>query len=439
MAVMAYKCPEHTITVVDVNAARIEAWNSDRLPIYEPGLHEIVMKVRGKNLFFSTKIAACIRDADIVFVSVNTPTKTYGEGKGRAADLRYWEQTARSIVDASTRDKIIVEKSTVPVRTAEAMERILNANDKGIHFDVLSNPEFLAEGTAIDNLLHPDRVLIGSREDASGIRARQRIVALYRNWVAHDNIVTSNVWSAELSKLASNAFLAQRISSINSISALCEKTGADIEEVSYAIGRDTRIGNKFLRASAGFGGSCFKKDILNLVYLCEWFHLPEVARYWESVVSMNEYQKRRFVRHVTASLFNTLVDKHICLFGFSFKPHTGDTRESPAIDIARMLVNEGAWVTITDPEALGHVPDDLSDVYDRIRVCEDPYTAVNGVHGICVLTGWPVYASLDYERIFQQMEKPAHLFDACNLLNVKEMEKAGFHVYSLGRSTRTII
>ncbi len=432
MAVIAHKCPEYTVVVVDINVSRIDAWNSETLPIYEPGLEEIVKKVRGKNLFFSTAVQENIRDAGIIFVSVNTPTKMYGEGKGKAADLRYWEQTARSIVRASDGDKIIVEKSTVPVQTAEAMEYILNANDKGIRFDVISNPEFLAEGTAIRDLLDPDRVLIGSRENETGINARSRIQEIYSHWVPKERILTTNVWSSELSKLASNAFLAQRISSINSISALCEKTGADIDEVANAIGKDSRIGEKFLKASIGFGGSCFKKDILNLVYLCEFFNLEEVARYWENVVAINQYQQHRFVKNIMQRMFNTLADKRICLFGFAFKANTGDTRESPAIAISRMLLQEGAFLSVHDPKALPGARNDLKEYEDRVEYCDDPYAAAKNAHAVLLLTEWEIYSQLHYERIFPEMQKPAFVFDGRNILNHKKLQNEGFNVYALG-------
>ncbi|MBN2568020.1 MAG: nucleotide sugar dehydrogenase, partial [Deltaproteobacteria bacterium] len=337
MAMIAAKCPQYKVTVVDIDSDKIDRWNSKDLPIYEPGLDEIVCAARGKNLFFSTDIEAAIIEHDIIFVSVNTPTKTFGDGAGMAADLQYWEKTARQIRDHSNRDKIIIEKSTLPVRTAEALERILTASNSGVHFEVLSNPEFLAEGTAIRDLEAPDRVLIGSRETEEGCRARDELIEIYTHWVPRERILTSSVWSSELSKLVSNAFLAQRISSINSISALCEKTEADVSEVARAVGMDSRLGPKFLNASVGFGGSCFQKDILNLVYLCRYYGLKDVADYWEGVVRINDYQKERFVHNMLGSMFNTLAGKKICLFGFAFKANTGDTRESPALYVTRML------------------------------------------------------------------------------------------------------
>jgi UDPglucose 6-dehydrogenase len=432
MAAIAAKCPQYKVTVVDINPDRIAAWNSDHLPIYEPGLLDVVKKARGRNLFFSTEIDRGIEEAEVIFVSVNTPTKTFGAGAGKAADLQYWEKTARNIVKVSSSDKIIVEKSTLPVRTARAMERILNANDKGIHFEVLSNPEFLAEGTAMEDLDHPDRVLIGAPETESGIRARDVLVEIYANWIPRDRILTSNVWSSELSKLTANAFLAQRISSINSISALCEKTEANVNEVAKAIGMDGRIGSRFLGASVGFGGSCFKKDILNLVYICENYGLTEVARYWESVVSINDYQKRRFVQTMLRVMFNTIAGKRIALFGFAFKADTGDTRESPSIDITRQLLEERAQVIVTDPEAIPNAKKDLAGCRDRVTFVDDPYEAAAGAHAIAVLTEWDLYRTLDYQRVFDGMEKPSFIFDGRNILDHRKLYEIGFNVFPLG-------
>ncbi len=437
MAMIAQKCPQYEITIVDINAARIDAWQTDDLPIYEPGLLEVVKLVRGKNLFFSTDIDSNIKKADIIFVSVNTPTKTYGEGEGKAADLQFWEKTARSIMNASESDKIIIEKSTLPVRTAYAMERILNVNTKGIHFDILSNPEFLAEGSAIKDLENPDRVLIGSRETASGIKARNEVVDIYANWIPRNKILTSNLWSAELSKLVANAFLAQRISSINSISALCEKTEANISEVSNAIGTDSRIGNKFLNASVGFGGSCFKKDILNLVYICESYGLHEVARYWESVVKINSYQEKRFVKNMITLMFNTVSGKNVALFGFAFKANTGDTRESPAIYVARHLINEHAKLTITDPKAIGNAKEELKpylkEDISSVQFTENPYEAAKDAHAIAILTEWNEYRDLDYKKIFELMEKPAFIFDGRDILDHEKLFKIGFNVSAIGK------
>jgi UDPglucose 6-dehydrogenase len=436
MAVIALKCPEVKVNVVDINSEKILAWNSNELPIYEPGLLEIVKKVRNKNLFFSTDIDSAIKESDIIFVSVNTPTKTFGEGTGKAADLQYWEKTARKIIDVAETDKIIVEKSTLPVKTALAMERILNANKKGIHFEVVSNPEFLAEGSAIKDLLEPDRVLIGTHETKSGLSARKELVELYAHWVDRDKIITSNVWSSELSKLTANAFLAQRISSINSISALCEKTEADIAEVSYAIGKDSRIGNRFLAPSVGFGGSCFKKDILNLVYLCEYYGLFEVAKYWENVIMINDYQINRFVKNMIHAMFNTIADKKITIFGFAFKANTGDTRESPAIYICKKLYEEHARLIIYDPKAIPNAKIDLAEC-KGIEYKEDPYASVEGSHAIAVCTEWDEFKKLNYKKIYNSMAKPAFIFDGRNILDHKVLYEIGFNVYPIGKKPLT--
>ncbi|MGH9314811.1 MAG: nucleotide sugar dehydrogenase [Vicinamibacterales bacterium] len=437
MAVIADRCPNVRVTVTDTNSERINAWNSDDLPIYEPGLDAVIGRTRGRNLFFSTALATGIQSADIIFVSVNTPTKTFGEGAGRAADLQYWEKTARDILAYANCGKIVVEKSTLPVRTAAAMARILNSNGKGLQFQVLSNPEFLAEGTAIKDLERPDRVLIGSEETPDGIRARRAVVDLYSNWVSRERIIESNVWSAELSKLTANAFLAQRISSINSISALCEKTEADIDDVAHAIGTDSRIGPKFLKASVGFGGSCFRKDILNLVYIAETYGLKEVARYWESVVRMNEWQEARFVHNMLASMFNTVAGKRIALFGSAFKANTGDTRESPALAVARDLLAERAHVVITDPKAIANARANLSGVEGTVDFEDDPYAAAAGSHAIAVLTEWDVYRTLDYRRIFEAMVKPAFLFDGRNILDHDALYAVGFNVFPIGKRPLT--
>jgi len=432
MTMIALKNPGYKVIVVDINSERIRAWNSENLPIYEPGLLEIVHKVRDKNLFFSTDIENGIKEAHIIFVSVNTPAKTYGHGTGYAADLQYWEKTARQILELSDSSKIVVEKSTLPVRTAEAMERILNSNESDISFEILSNPEFLAEGTAIKDLENPDRVLIGSRETESGLRARDEIVQLYSSWIEKEKILTSNVWSTELSKLTANAFLAQRISSINSISALCEETEANIQEVAYAVGTDSRIGLKFLNASVGFGGSCFKKDIFNLVYLCRHYRLDEVADYWESVVKMNEYQVERFVLKMLKSMFNTIAGKRIALFGFAFKANTGDTRESPAIYVTKKLLSEMANVAISDPKALENAKIVLKECKENVEYCPDPYVAAKNAHAIAVLTEWECYKTLDYKKILESMEKPAFIFDGRNILPHKELFEMGFNVIPIG-------
>jgi len=437
MAVIAKHCPQHRVVVVDINEARIRAWESDQLPIYEPGLLEVVQAARGKNLFFSTEVNHHISEADIIFVSVNTPTKSFGQGAGKAADLQYWEKTARQILENSTSSKIVVEKSTLPVRTAEAMEQILNSNSNGLHFDILSNPEFLAEGTAIQDMENPDRVLIGGKDSISGQKAVQAIVEIYAQWVSRERIITTNLWSSELSKLAANAFLAQRVSSINAISALCEKTGADVNEVAHAIGRDSRIGPRFLRASVGFGGSCFRKDILNLVYLCEYYSLDEVANYWEQVIRMNDHQQARFVSIMVSSMFNTVAGKRIALFGAAFKANTSDTRESPALAICRGLLEERAAVVLTDPHALDNARANLGDAASQVVFELDPYVAARGAHAIAILTEWSQFAELDYNTIYKSMDKPAFIFDGRNILDHKMLYDIGFNVFAIGKPPLT--
>lgn len=437
MAVIAGHCPEYRITVVDINRARIDAWNSDELPIFEPGLDEVVKAQRGKNLFYSTDIAKGIREADIIFVSVNTPTKTFGAGAGKASDLQYWEKTARSILQYAESDKIVVEKSTLPVRTAQALQRVLQANTRGLKFHIVSNPEFLAEGTAIRDLEAPDRVLIGGDEDPEGQKAVRAICDIYAHWVPEDRIITTNLWSSELTKLVANALLAQRISSVNSLSALCERTGADIDEVTSAAGRDTRIGAKFLKAGIGFGGSCFKKDILNLVYLCDFYGLPEVARYWESVVKINEFQARRFVNNMLSAMFNTVADKKIAVLGFAFKADTGDTREAPAITVCRELLEEHARLAIYDPRALANARRDLADVAGPgVEFCDDPYEACREAAAVVVMTDWAEFKSLDFRKIFDGMLKPAFLFDGRNCVDHDRAFEAGFNVYPIGKSPK---
>lgn len=437
MVMIASKCPDYKVTVVDINPERIAAWNSDRLPVYEPGLDAIVRKTRGRNLFFSTDVEGQIQENDIIFVCVNTPTKTFGAGAGMAADLQYWEKTARQILENSKTPKIVIEKSTLPIKTAQAMERILSSGKKNVTFDVLSNPEFMAEGTAISDLENPDRVLIGSRETRSGLAARAALVEIYTRWLPRKKIITSNIWSAELSKLVANAFLAQRVSSINSISALCEKADADISEVAHAVGTDSRIGAKFLKAGIGFGGSCFKKDILNLVYLCRFYGLPEVAAYWESVVKINEYQQDRFIANILRSMFNTLAGKKICVLGFAFKADTGDTRESPAIHITRKLLAEHAEVVISDPQALSNAEADLAHEKGKISYVEDPYRAAEGCHALAVMTDWEAYRKLDYRKIYKSMVKPAFLFDGRNIVDHRKCFEIGFNVFPIGKPALT--
>lgn len=436
MAVIADKCPDYRVTVVDINQSRIDAWNSDKLPVFEPGLAEVVARCRNRNLFYSTDIPGEIKRSDIIFVSVNTPTKTFGYGAGKAADLQFLEKTARSIVEYAESDKIVVEKSTLPVRTAQALSRVLHANTKGIHFQIVSNPEFLAEGTAIADLESPDRVLIGGMETPEGHKAMEEVSAIYENWVPKERIITTNIWSSELTKLVSNALLAQRVSSVNSISALCERTGADIDQVTAAAGRDKRIGARFLKAGLGFGGSCFKKDILNLVYLCEHYGLPEVAAYWEEVVKLNDYQAKRFVENMLGAMFNTVADKRIGVLGFAFKADTGDTRESPAIAVCRQLLEEHAELFIYDPKALENAKQDMIG-YQKVHFCEDPYEALKGVHAIVVATDWQCFKELDYQKIFDNMEKPAFIFDGRNLLDRKKLFEIGFNIYGIGKKPLT--
>ncbi|WPJ95017.1 UDP-glucose 6-dehydrogenase [Coraliomargarita algicola] len=436
MAMIAHKCADHTVTVVDLNQSRIDAWNSDTLPIYEPGLDAVVREARGKNLFFSTDVDTAIHEAEMIFISVNTPTKTYGVGAGRAADLRFIEKCARKIAEVSQGDKIVVEKSTLPVRTAESVKRILQANSKGRKFQILSNPEFLAEGTAIADLQNPDRVLIGGEQSPDGLLAIQKLVDVYANWVPREQIITTNLWSSELSKLTANAFLAQRISSINAISALCEATEANVDEVATAIGTDSRIGPKFLKSSVGFGGSCFQKDILNLVYLCQHFGLPEVANYWEGVITMNDYQKHRFARRVISTLFNTVSDKRIAVLGFAFKKDTNDTRESAAIYICEDLIKEHANLAIYDPKVTEvQIRQDLNVSVENphVSVCEDAYTATEGAHAVLILTEWDEFKTLDYQRIYDQMQMPAFLFDGRNLLDLEALNRIGFEASGIGQ------
>lgn len=437
MAVVAKHCPHHRVVVVDSNATRIAAWQSEQLPIYEPGLDDVVLSARNRNLFFSTEVNRHIAEADIIFVSVNTPTKSFGQGAGKAADLQFWEKTARQILENSVTPKIVVEKSTLPVRTAEAMEYILNSNSRGLHFDVVSNPEFLAEGTAIRDMESPDRVLVGGRETPSGQKAVAAIAEIYGNWVPKERIITTNVWSSELSKLAANAFLAQRVSSINAIAALCEKTEANVQEVAHAIGLDRRIGPNFLKASIGFGGSCFKKDILNLVYLCEYYGLHEVANYWEQVVTMNEHQQARFVSNMVSAMFNTVAGKRIALFGVAFKANTSDTRESPALNVCRALLEERAEVVITDPYAIDNARYDLGELANRVIFEPDPYAAAQGAHAIAIMTDWNSYADLDYSKIYKGMVKPAFIFDGRNLLNHRQLHEEGFNVHAIGKPPLT--
>ena len=440
MAVIAHQCPDIKVTIVDINAERIAAWNSEdlsQLPVYEPGLAEVVSVARGRNLFFSTDVDKAIDEAQMVFISVNTPTKTYGKGKGQAADLKYIELCARQIAAVAKDDKIIVEKSTLPVRTAEALKSILHNTGNGVEFHILSNPEFLAEGTAIDDLLSPDRVLIGG-EQAEAVEA---LVSIYGRWVDRSRILTTNLWSSELSKLTANAFLAQRVSSINAISELCERTGANVDEVARAIGTDSRIGPKFLKASVGFGGSCFQKDILNLVYIARSYGLQEVAHYWEQVIVMNDHQKGRFADNIVQRLYNTVSGKKIVFYGWAFKKDTNDTRESAAIYVADALLNEEAHITVYDPKVPAEqVYRDLDYLGTRspeenrrlVTVVNDPYEAAKEAHAIAVLTEWDEFKTYNWQTIKQDMMKPAFVFDGRKLLDGNKLKEYGFQYYAIG-------
>ena len=444
MAVIAQKCPHIKVTVVDLNTDRIAKWNDEdvnNIPVYEPGLSDIVKESRGRNLFFSTEVDKAIDEAQLIFISVNTPTKTYGTGKGMAADLKYIELCARQIARVAKDDKIVVEKSTLPVRTAEAIKNILDHTGNGVQFQILSNPEFLAEGTAVQDLLSPDRVLIGGDITKEGQEAIQSLVDVYANWVPKDRILTTNVWSSELSKLTANAFLAQRVSSINAISELCEKTGADVNEVGKAIGMDSRIGPKFLKASVGFGGSCFQKDILNLVYISKSFGLNEVADYWEQVIIMNNHQKRRFSKNIVTTLYNTVADKKIAFLGWAFKKDTNDTRESAAIYIADDLIFEKANIAVYDPKVeFEQVISDLSYLETRtkeknnkyIASYQDPYEACKDAHAIAVLTEWDEFKEYDWKKIYDNMLKPAFIFDGRNILDAAKLREIGFQYQAIG-------
>jgi UDPglucose 6-dehydrogenase len=445
MSVIAQKCPDIKVTVVDLNEKRIEDWNNPdvtKIPIYEPGLSDVVAEARGRNLFFSSEVDKAINEADMIFISVNTPTKTYGIGKGMAADLKYIELCARQIARIATSDKIIVEKSTLPVRTAEAVKSILDNTGNGVNFQILSNPEFLAEGTAVDDLLNPDRVLVGGDQTEKGLIAIQSLVDIYARWIPREKILTTNLWSSELSKLTANAFLAQRISSINAMSELCEKTEADVDEVARAIGSDSRIGSKFLKASVGFGGSCFQKDILNLVYIARSYGLNEVADYWEQVIILNDHQKRRFANNMIQTMYNTISDKKIVFLGWAFKKDTNDTRESAAIYVADHLLEEKAKIYVYDPKVSSkQIQNDLNDLETRsaeenkIGVISeaDVYEACKGAHAIAILTEWNEFKTCDWKRIYDGMMKPAFVFDGRNLLDKDAMRNLGFHYNGIGR------
>ncbi len=440
MSVIAQKNPNVIVTVVDLNQARIDAWNDTdlgKLPVYEPGLDAVVADARGRNLFFSTDVEKAIDEADMIFISVNTPTKTYGKGKGQAADLKYIELCARQIAAVAKSDKIVVEKSTLPVRTAAALKSILDNTGNGVNFHILSNPEFLAEGTAVTDLHNPDRVLIGG-EDADAIEA---LVQVYEAWVPRERILTTNLWSSELSKLVANAFLAQRVSSINAISELCEVTGANVDEVSRAIGHDSRIGSKFLKASVGFGGSCFQKDILNLVYIARSYNLTAVADYWEQVIILNDHQKARFAENIIQTMYNTVNGKKIAFLGWAFKKDTNDTRESAAIYVADHLLEEEAHVVVYDPKVPAEqVYKDLDYLGTRspeenrrlVTVINDPYEALQGAHAVSVLTEWDEFKGYDWSQIKEGMKKPAFVFDGRKLLDRAQLTALGFDYYAIG-------
>ena len=445
MAVIALNCPELIVNVVDINFQKIDDWNSDdlsRLPVFEPGLDKVVEKCRGKNLFFSTEVEKNISKADIIFISVNTPTKTIGLGKGYASDLKWIESSARQIAKFARNHTIVVEKSTLPVRTAETIKNILESSEEisdfGMmkepkSFSIISNPEFLAEGSAINDLQNPDRVLIGG-EDQESI---EKVSSIYKSWIDSDKIITTNLWSSELSKLVANAFLAQRISSVNSISALCELTGANIKEVTLAIGKDKRIGEKFLKPGPGFGGSCFKKDILNLVYLCNYYGLYQVADYWEQIVKINYWQQERISSIIIKNLFGTLSNKKLAILGFSFKANTNDTRESPSIAISKNLFKEGSQLNFYDPKVNKDVI--LKEFHEnkyneKLNVCETALDAAKGTDAIIVLTEWEEFHDLNWKLIFQVMRKPAWVFDSRNYLDMDYLRNIGFKVWTLGQS-----
>jgi UDPglucose 6-dehydrogenase len=432
MIVIANKCPEIEVNVVDQNNARIAAWNSDQPPVFEPGLNEMLFKVRGKNLFFNTQIEECVEKADCVFISVNTPTKETGLGKGKASDLRYLESCTRTIAKAAKGYTIIVEKSTLPVRSAETVRTVLNSIGSGKAFDVISNPEFLAEGSAIEDLCNPDRVLIGGDNPV----AIEAITAIYARWVPERKIIQTNLWSAEMAKLTANAFLAQRVSSINSISAFCEATGANISEVAKAVGSDSRIGPKFLKAGVGFGGSCFKKDILNLVYLCEYHGLHQVAEYWRQVVALNEWQKLRISNIIIEKLFNTLACKKIAILGFAFKKNTNDTREAPSISVCKHLLEEGARLSIYDPKVpKARIYSDLGfeDPADnRIECVENAVEACSGADAVVLLTDWDEFETIGWQKISSKMQKPAWIFDTRGCVNQSDCKNAGLNLWVVG-------
>ena len=450
MAVIAIQCPEIKVYVVDHNKEKIKLWNHsnlDKLPVYEPGLKEIIAKTRNKNLFFSSDVEKYIIESEMIFLAVNTPTKQSGEGKGMAADLTNIEKCAKTISEVANQDKIIIEKSTLPVRTAEKLKQILNSKNNDIKFEILSNPEFLAEGTAIKDLFKSDRVLIGSEDTESAKEAVEKLFEIYERWIPKEKILLTNIWSSELSKLASNAFLAQRISSINSLSALCEKTGAKIQEVASAVGKDIRIGDKFLNASIGFGGSCFKKDILNLVYLSNYYGLNEVGEYWHQVVKINDYQKSRFVKKILESLQNRIVNSKIVLMGWSFKKNTNDSRESASIYLANELIKKGANIIVIDPLSnISKIKKDLTDFAggddideyssnefnEKIQFSTSCLEAAKNAHAVVISTEYDEFKNYNWKKLYSIVTKPALIFDGRILLDRNKLEKIGFNLYQIG-------
>ena len=451
MAVFAFHCPDVKIYVSDINEERINAWNNNdisNLPIYEPGLDKLISRCRNKNLFFTTNINESICNADMIFLSVNTPTKSRGIGAGKASDLKWVEASTREIAKYSKGHTIVVEKSTIPVKTARTIQKILSNSqaknkDHSIKtFSVLSNPEFLSEGTAIRDLQMPDRVLIGGENET----AIEALVDLYLKWVPNEKIIRTNLWSSELSKLTANAFLAQRISSINTISALCEATGADVKQVSVAIGMDSRIGNKFISPGPGFGGSCFQKDILNLVYLCEYYNLFEASKYWEEVIKINNWQKDRIFKVIVTSLFGTVAEKKLAILGFSFKADTNDTRNSASIKICMNLLEEGAILSIYDPKVEQmQIKKDFqsSSIYYKTEIKEEQWVKANSIekaiqdsHAVIILTEWKEFENINWDKIIQKMNRPAWIFDARSIVDVEKAEKAGFHVWQIGNTQK---
>ena len=445
MAVIADRCKDINVNVVDINAKRIDAWNSEDLsdlPVFEPGLDTVIKRCRQRNLFFSTDVIKNIKKADIIFISVNTPTKNNGVGAGQASDLKWIEECSRQIAKYATGHTIIVEKSTVPVRTAETIKTILKCYVDELSkssiktFSVLSNPEFLAEGTAINDLNSPDRVLIGGDDN----EAIEVLAKIYQKWIAPSKIIRTKIWSSELSKLTANAFLAQRISSINSIAALCEKTEADVVELVDAIGSDKRIGKYFLSSGPGFGGSCFQKDLLNLIYIAKSYGLNQVADYWQAVLNLNHWQKNRISELIVKNLFGTVSGKKLAIFGFAFKANTNDTRESPSILICKNLIIEGAILSIYDPKVLkedisneldtdlkkiSNITGSWSKSYDCLSACSE-------ADAIIFLTPWDEFKSFPFEKIYKIMRKPAWIFDSRNCIDIDLVKKIGFKVWRIG-------